>query len=198
MAISQSSDVERVRGAVREAVRHHWVLFLIEGLALVILGLLAILLPAVASLAATVFFGWLLLLSGTVGLIATIRARRAPGFSWSLASAIVGIVTGALLLALPLVGTFSLTAVLIAFLLVEGSVSILYAFDHRKGLSGRWGWMLASGIVDVVLGLILLAGFPGTAVWALGVLVGINMLFGGWALIWMALYARSEPSGAPA
>lgn len=198
MAISQSSDVERVRGAVREAVRHHWVLFLIEGLALVILGLLAILLPAVASLAATVFFGWLLLLSGTVGLIATIRARRAPGFGWSLVSAIVGIVTGALLLALPLVGTFSLTAVLIAFLLVEGSVSILYAFDHRKGLSGRWGWMLASGIVDVVLGLILLAGFPGTAVWALGLLVGINMLFGGWALIWMALYARSAPSGAPA
>lgn len=198
MAISQSSDVERVRGAVREAVRHHWVLFLIEGLALVILGLLAILLPAVASLAATVFFGWLLLLSGTVGLIATIRARRAPGFGWSLASAIVGIVTGALLLALPLVGTFSLTAVLIAFLLVEGSVSILYAFDHRKGLSGRWGWMLASGILDVVLGLILLAGFPGTAVWALGLLLGINMLFGGWALIWMALYARSEPSGAPA
>ena len=198
MAIPQSSDVEQIRGAVREAVRHHWVLFLIEGLALVILGLLAILLPAFASLAATVFFGWLLLLSGTVGLITTIRARRAPGFGWSLASAIVGIVTGALLLALPRVGTFSLTAVLIAFLLVEGSVSILYAFDHRKGLSGRWGWMLASGILDVVLGLILLAGFPGTAVWALGLLVGINMLFGGWALIWMALYARSEPSGAPA
>jgi uncharacterized membrane protein HdeD (DUF308 family) len=198
MTTNQSIDVERVRGTVREAVRHHWALFLIEGLALVILGLLAILLPAVASLVATVFFGWLLLLSGIVGMIATIRARRAPGFAWSLASAIAGIVAGVLLLALPPVGTFSLTAVLIAFLLVEGSVSILYGLDHRKSLSGRWGWMLASGVADVVLGLILLAGLPGTAVWALGLLVGINMLFGGWALIWMALYARSEPSRVPA
>ena len=88
-----------------------------------------------------------------------------------------------LLLAWPLHGTLSLTAVLIAFLLLEGGVSIMYALEHRSGLSGRWGWMLASGIVDVVLGLLLFAGLPGTALWALGLLIGINLLFGGWALI---------------
>jgi uncharacterized membrane protein HdeD (DUF308 family) len=73
---------------------------------------------------------------------------------------------------------------------VEGGVSIMYALEHRNAPSGRWGWMLASGILDVFLGLLLLIGLPGTALWALGLLVGINMLFGGWALILMALHAR--------
>jgi uncharacterized membrane protein HdeD (DUF308 family) len=66
----------------------------------------------------------------------------------------------------------------------------MYALEHRSGLSGRWGWMLASGFLDVFLGVILLLGLPGTALWALGLLIGINMLFGGWALILMALHAR--------
>jgi uncharacterized membrane protein HdeD (DUF308 family) len=66
----------------------------------------------------------------------------------------------------------------------------MYALEHKSALSGRWGWMLASGVVDVFLGLLLLIGLPGTALWALGLLVGINLLFGGWALILMALHAR--------
>jgi uncharacterized membrane protein HdeD (DUF308 family) len=186
-----------IGAAVSEAIHRHWGLFLFEGIVLIILGTLAVLLPVVASLAATVFLGWILLLSGVLGLIATIRARHAPGFAWSLVSAIIGIVAGALLLGLPVEGTLSLTAVLIAFLMVEGVASILFALEHRKGLSGRWTWMLTSGIVDLVLGVILLAGLPGTAAWALGLLIGINMIFGGWALVWMALHARSEAIGTP-
>jgi len=188
-------------GAVQQlggAVRRHWVLFLSEGIALVILGFLALMAPRIASVAATVFFGWILLLSGIVGLIATFRARHAPGFAWSLLSALVGIVAGALLLGWPLQGTFSLTAVLIAFLLVEGGVSIMYALEHRSALSHRWGWMLASGILDVALGVLLFVGLPGTAFWALGLLLGINLLFGGWALILMALRARPASGGAAA
>jgi uncharacterized membrane protein HdeD (DUF308 family) len=100
------------------------------------------------------------------------------------------------LLARPVVGVLSLTAVLIAFLFLEGIVSILYALDHRRGLSGRWGWMLASGVLDIVLGAILLAGLPGSALWALGIIIGINMIFGGWALILMALAAK--PAGGAA
>jgi len=164
---------------------------------LLILGTLAILAPVVASVAATVFFGWLLLISGIVGLITTFRARQAPGFWWSLASALLGIIAGGLLLVWPVQGTLSLTAVLIAFLLIEGVVSIMYALEHRNALSGRWGWVLASGALDVLLGLLLLFGLPGTALWALGLLIGINMLFGGWSLIFMALHARPK-SPAPA
>ena len=190
MTATQPDEVREVRVQLSGALRRHWILFLSEGIALVILGILAIMAPTIASVAATVFFGWILLLSGVIGLIATLRARAAPGFGWSLLSALVGVVAGVLLLGWPLPGALSLTAVLIAFLLVEGGVSIMYALEHRNAPSGRWGWMLASGILDVFLGLLLLIGLPGTALWALGLMVGINMLFGGWALILMALHAR--------
>jgi uncharacterized membrane protein HdeD (DUF308 family) len=195
MATNPSNDVQQLRSVFRETVGHHWVLFLSEGIALLVLGTLAIIVPALASLAATFILGWILLLSGIVGVIATIRARHAPGLWWSVVSALIGVVAGALLLGWPLRGMFSLTAVLIAFLILEGVVSILYALEHRRGLSGRWGWMLASGILDLVLGGILLAGLPGSAVWALGIIIGINMIFGGWSLIAMALAARSASSG---
>ena len=193
MAAARSDDVRESGYQIGGAVRRHWVLFLSEGIVLVILGVLALLAPVIASVAATVFFGWLLLLSGIVGLVTTFRARQAPGFWWSLLSAVIGIIAGVLLLGWPLLGTLSLTAVLIAFLLAEGAVSILYALEHRNALSGRWGWMLTSGIIDVVLGVVLLIGLPGTALWALGLLLGINLIFGGWALIFMALHARPKP-----
>ena len=156
------------------------------------LQILAILVPAVASLAATIFFGWILLISGLVGLFATFRARHAPGFGWSLFSAITGILAGAVLLSMPVQGALSLTAVLIAFLFVEGIVSILYALDHRKGATGRWGWMLTSGIIDLFLAFVIFAGLPGSLAWALGLIVGVNMVFGGASMIGMALAARSE------
>ena len=98
------------------------------------------------------------------------------------------------LLLWPISGTISLTLVLIAFFIVEGIVSIMYAIEHRNQLTGQWGWMILSGIIDLILAAIIFAGLPGTAVWALGLLVGINMLFGGAALIAMALASRNPQS----
>jgi len=95
------------------------------------------------------------------------------------------------LIAFPVSGALSLTLVLIAFFAVEGVASIMYAFEHRKQLTDRWGWILASGVVDLILAAIILAGFPGTALWALGLLVGINMIFGGASLVGLGLAARS-------
>jgi len=195
--MNQPYDAEQVRTALGDTLGQHWGWFLFEGIVLVILGLAAILVPTAASLVATIFLGWLLLLSGIMGLISTLRARSAPGFAWSMLSAILATAAGAVLLLWPIHGTFTLTAILIAFLLAEGVISIFYALEHRKGLPGRWGWgwMLASGLVDIVLGVILLAGLPGTAFWALGLILGINLTFGGWALIMMALAVRPQASG---
>ncbi len=97
-----------------------------------------------------------------------------------------------MLLGSPLVGAFSLTLVLIAFFLIEGVVSIMFALDHKRELSGQWGWMLMSGLIDLVLAVMIFAGLPSTAAWAVGLLVGINMIFGGTALIAMALHARKS------
>ena len=198
MATNPTFDAETAQAAVGEAVRRHRGLFLFEGILLTCLGVLAVLVPVVASFAAAIFFGWIFLLSGVVGLFTTLRGRHVPGYWWSLLSAIVGIVAGVLLIGWPAQGVFSLTSVLIAFLLVEGGVSIFYALEHRTGPMS-WGYMLASGIVDLTLGIILFVGLPGTAMWALGLLIGINMIFGGWALILMALSAPppqgSQPQG---
>jgi uncharacterized membrane protein HdeD (DUF308 family) len=176
--------------AVAGAIHEHWVLFLVEGILLVILGLIAIVLPPLATLAFTIIIGWVFLVSGIMGLITTFWARGAPGFWWALVSAIIAIAAGIVLLLWPISGTLSLTLVLIAFFVVEGIASIMYAIDHRNQLSGRWGWMLVSGIIDLILAAIIFAGLPGTAAWALGLLVGINMVFGGVALIGIALAAR--------
>jgi uncharacterized membrane protein HdeD (DUF308 family) len=133
-------------------------------------------------------------------LITTFRMRQAPGFGWSLVSAILGIAVGIVLLLWPLSGVLSLTLILIVFFVIEGVASIMFALEHERELSRRWGWMLASGIIDLILATIILAGLPGTAAWAIGLLVGINMVFGGAALIAMALHAREiDPrSAAPA
>jgi uncharacterized membrane protein HdeD (DUF308 family) len=188
---SQQGDLQAV---VREALRQHSTLYLVEGVVLVILGLLAVLVPAIATLAVAVFLGWLFLVSGGVGLATTFLTRGAPGFWWSLLSAVLAIVVGGLLIGSPVSGVLSLTYVLIVFFLVEGIATIMYALEHRSQYPGRWAWMLASGIVDIILALIIVMGLPESAKWAIGLLVGINMVFGGMALITMALYARSAAS----
>jgi uncharacterized membrane protein HdeD (DUF308 family) len=187
---TNKADLDRMTSSVAGSLHSHWRLFLTEGIILLILGVLAIVLPPIATIAVEVLVGWLLLMSGIVGLIATLRMRGAPGFWWSLLSAVLGIVAGIVLLRWPLSGALSLTLILTVFLVLEGLVSILYALEHKRELSGRWGAMLFSGVIDLFLAGIIFAGLPGTAVWAIGLLIGVNLVFGGSALVAMALHAR--------
>jgi len=191
---SSTPDLARLQAAVAASLHAHWRVFLTEGIVLVILGIAAIVIPWVATLAVEIFIGWILLVSGIVGLINTFRMRHAPGFWWSLFSAVLGIVAGVVLLAWPLSGAVSLTLILTIFLLFEGIASIMLALNHRHGFSARWGMMLVSGIIDIILAGIIFIGLPGTAAWAIGLLVGINLVFGGSALVSMALHARGSVS----
>jgi len=134
--------------------------------------------------------GWLLLVAGVVGLVATFRAREAPGFAWSLLSAVAAVVAGGLLLWNPLQGLVTLTYVLIAFFIVDGVLNIILGIVHRRELTGKWEWMLVNGVIDLILAGIIILGFPGTLVWSFGLLVGIDMIFGGGTLIAVALEAR--------
>src|ERR1700690_318465 len=179
-----------LQSKMNAAVREHWKAFLFEGVLLVVLGLAAIIVPPLASLAVTIFLGWMFLISGIAGLALTFWARGMPGFWWSLISAVLGIVAGIILLARPVQGTLTLTIVVGAYFLAEGVTTIMYALEHRRELSERWSWLLISGIVDIVLAGIIISGLPGSALWAIGLLVGINLVFGGATLIGMALAAR--------
>lgn len=192
MSTSQRPDFPLAQAAIKNVVREHFTLFLVEGVVLIILGTLAILLPPFATLAVTIILGWIFLASGIVGLIATFGARGAPGYWWALLSAVLAIAAGLVLLIEPMRGAVSLTLVMIAFFIIEGVATIMYAVEHRRELTGRWEWMLASGVIDLILAGLILMGFPGTAAWALGLLVGVNMIFGGAALLAIALQARSS------
>ena len=184
------TDIDPLGRRVASALRDSWRFLLIEGIILAVLGAAANIIPPIATLAVEIILGWLFLVSGIVGLFMTFMMRHAPGFWWSLFSAVLALAVGVVLIGWPLSGAVSLTLLLIVFFVMEGVATIMYALDHKRELSGRWGLMLASGVVDLVLAAIIYAGLPGTAAWAIGLLVGINMLFGGFALIALALRAR--------
>ncbi len=176
---------------LRQSIHDHWGVFLAEGIILLLLGLGAIVVPPLGGLVATVVLGWIFLLAGAVGLVSVVASRQAPGFIWALLSAVLAIAAGVVLLWNPLAGLATLTYVLIAFFIADGLIIIVLALEHRRELTGKWEWMLVNGIIDLALAGLIISGLPGSLVWALGLLVGIDLVFGGMSLIAMALAARN-------
>jgi uncharacterized membrane protein HdeD (DUF308 family) len=188
-AIVTNQQSDMVQPAATAAVGRHRTLYLIEGIILVVLGLLAVFMPPAVGIA---LFGWLFLTGGIVGLITTLMMWRRPGFWWSLLSAISTITVGGMVFALPELGLVTLPFLLVVFLVLEGIVTIMLALEHGRELSGRWGWMLASGIVDLSMAAVIVIGLPATSTWAIGLVVAVNLLLGGAAMIGMALAATPE------
>src|SRR6266516_2051180 len=106
-----NQDITKLQSEMSAAVREHWKAFLFEGILLVVLGLAAMILPPLASLAVTIFLGWMFLISGVAGLALTFWARQMPGFWWSLVSAALALAVGIILLAKSVQGTRTLTIV---------------------------------------------------------------------------------------
>ncbi len=191
MSSTNSFDGPDLTEALKKSLHQHWRMFLVEGIVLLVLGAAAIVVPPLAGIATTLFLGWLFLIGGIIGLVSTFGARQAPGFAWSLLSAVVAVIAGGVLLWNPLAGLVTLTYVLIAFFIADGVLIIGLAITHRRALSGRWEWMMVNGIIDLVLAAVIISGLPGALFWALGLLVGIDLVFGGMSLIAMALAARN-------
>jgi uncharacterized membrane protein HdeD (DUF308 family) len=184
-------ELNKLQSKMSAAVREHWKAFLFEGILLAILGFAAMIVPPLASLAVTIFLGWMFLVTGIAGLVLSFWARAMPGFWWSLISAALAVLAGGILLARPMQGVLTLTIVVGAYFLAEGVTTIMYALEHRRELSERWSWLLVAGLMDILIAFFIIAGLPGSAEWAIGLLVGINLLFGGATLIGMALAARN-------
>ena len=156
-------DIAKLQSEMNATVREHWKAFLFEGILLAVLGLAAIILPPLASLAVTIFLGWMFLISGVAGLALTFWARQMPGFWWSLISAALAVLAGLVLLAQPVQGAFTLTIVVGVYFLAEGVATIMYALEHRRELSDRWSWMLFSGVLDILIAAMIITGWPGSA-----------------------------------
>jgi uncharacterized membrane protein HdeD (DUF308 family) len=181
------SDIQQ---SVRNAVRLHWHFFLAQGVIMTILGVLAVIWPQLSTVAVDVYVGWLFLLSGAIGLVTMFFAPSASAFFWSLFTAALSLFVGILLLWHPVEGAISLTLVLIAFFIAEGIFQIVASVTYREAFPDSWGWMLGSGIADLVLAGLIISGWPGTANWALGLIVGVNLITSGIAIIMVAVTGR--------
>lgn len=163
------------------------------GIAFVALGILAILLPFAAALLTTIAIGWLLVASGIFEGYHAIQNQGWAGARWALVSAAVELITGFLLIAFPVTGKLALTLILAAYFVAEGVLKIIRANQHRK--MGSWGWLMFDGLLSILLGIFVLMRWPGTAVWVLGLFVGINLIVGGTSLLMIGAAARPS-SGA--
>jgi uncharacterized membrane protein HdeD (DUF308 family) len=187
---SPSVNQEEFVNTVRRSLKDHWQMFVVQGILLVILGALAIAVPQVASVAISAFVGWLLFFAGTMRAISLIRSPHAPGYVSSLLLAILTAILGLVLALFPIQGAFTLTLALVAYFVAHGIASFFLAFSI-KGDTGRWVLLILGGIIDLVLAGLVISGWPATGIWVLGLYVGINMLFTGFAFIFAALGARA-------
>ena len=167
-----------------------WLLIL-EGVALVLLGLVSAIAPFAATIAVTLVVGWVLLLAGVIRLVSSLT-HRGPGWGWALLSALVSVVVGVLLLARPVAGAYSLTLLLAAYFLAHALLSFARAISHR----GARPWAILSGVADLILWVIVLMGLWVGALWMLGLLVAVNLAFAGATLI--VLGAAGPKALAPA
>jgi len=176
---------------VRSTIQRHWALFLIPGVAMVIPGLLAAASPFIATLVVETFAGWLFLTGGFIGLAALFTTRNVPGFVWTVIGAVLAILIGAFLVWRPFAGVITLTVALAVFFAVHGVVQILTSVEHRQIFVRSWPWTAISGIADLILAGIIIAGWPGSVAWALGLLIGINLFMWGLALVTAAIACRN-------
>lgn len=171
-----------------DTIRPHRGWFVGLGVVLAVIGVLAIVLPLIASLATTVVLGWLMLIAGVFQVYHAVQNRGWAHSGWAVASGVISFAAGAVLVLFPVAGTLALTLVLAAFFLASGVFKLIRAAQHKP--LAAWGWLLFDGLLSLALGVILLLGWPGTAVWALGLLVGIDLVFGGASLVLIGLAAR--------
>ena len=192
--MSTSSITPNPERAIAETIRLHWILFLVQGIIMMVLGVLAIIWPQISTLAVDIYVGWMFLLSGLIGLVTMFVASSAAAFLWSLLTAALSLFVGVLLLWHPVEGAVSLTLVLISFFIVEGVFQIAGAIRHREAFPDSWGWLLMSGLADLVLAAMMIWGWPSTAIWALGLIAGLNLITSGLAIVMVATAARTARS----
>ena len=190
MAIPVDAAAAALREAMRDAVRRYSLWYLVQGILMVVTGVLALISPWFASVAIMRLLGWFLIISGVLQGIGVIGARHAPNFWLELISAVLAIVIGLLLLRHTDAGLLFFSVLLIVFFMVEGMVKVVFALSIRP--FPNWGWVLASGVVGILLSLYLWSNLSTVSEWMLGFLLGILLISEGAALASLAWRVRRE------
>lgn len=192
MAIPVDAAAAVLREAMRETVKRYSWWYLIQGILLIVAGVLAILSPIIASVAIVSLLGWVLIISGVLQAVGLIGASNVPHFWLQLISAVLAILIGVLLLRSPEGGLLVMTMLLIVYFMVEGIAKVIFALTIRP--FPNWGWVLGSGLVGIVLAFVLWANMPLSADWVLGLMLGVLLVSEGAALTYLAWQVHKAPA----
>ena len=188
MAISLDAAAATMRDAMRQTVRRYSLWYLVQGILMVVTGVLALIYPWIASVAMVRLLGWFLIVSGVLQAIGLIGAREVPYFWLELISAILPIVLGLLLLRHEDVSLYFFSIVVIVYFMIEGIVKILFALTIRPFPS--WGWVFFSGLIGIALSIYLWANLSIVSALMLAILLGVLLVVEGAALASLAWRAR--------
>ncbi len=190
------TDIDKAIAAAKQAVADNGGWFLALGILLVVAGVAAIAFPLVSTIAAKISIGWIFLAAGLVIIIHAFSIQRWGGFLMELLLGVLYLIAGGWLAFFPFTGIITLTIVLAALFLFEGVVEVIMAVRARA--HEGWVWLLLSGLVAVAVGVLIAAELPSSAAWAIGLLVGVNLLSTGISFIVLAMAGRrgGVPAGA--
>ena len=190
------ADIDRAVAAAKQTVADNWGWFLTLGIVLVVAGIAAIMFPLVSTIAAKIALGWIFLAAGIVMIIHAFSIQKWGGFLMELLLGVLYLFAGGWLAFFPFTGIVTLTIVLAALFLVEGVLEVVMGFRVRP--HEGWGWLVFSGLIAVAVGLLIAAELPSSAVWAIGLLAGVNLLSTGISFIVVALAGKrgTAPAGA--
>ncbi|BCG63519.1 MAG: hypothetical protein methR_P1238 [Methyloprofundus sp.] len=186
---SANVEMHEIQKKMQAYLQQHWKFFTAEGVFFIVLGSIAIIVPQVFTVGIALFLGWLLLVGGGFQIIRALSMINMPGFSLWFFLGVLQVVIGYFLVADTTKGVMTLTMLLTVFFAMEGLVKIYLAFMMRP--LARWGWVFFSGFTSLLLAIIVWVGWPGTASWVLGLLLGVNMIFLGWSLLNISLHHKA-------
>jgi uncharacterized membrane protein HdeD (DUF308 family) len=177
-------------GTELTALRGNWLWFVLLGIALMVFGFIALGVVPIASLTTTVGIGALLLSSGVAEIIGAFWCRGWNGFLLHMLSGVLSGVVGGLFLPAPVDNSLAMTLLLACMLIVDGIFKMIAALRYRFE---TWGWVLASGIIDLMLGVIIWQEWPGSALWVIDLFVGISLLCRAFYWIGLGLTIWASP-----
>lgn len=172
----------------------NWRPLLYAGIVLSVIGLIAIVAPFLTGISIAMLVGALLVVGGLFHFVGAFKGQGWAGFVWQILLGAIGVVAGLVILFNPLFGLLTLTLVVIGYLFASGVVEILMGYRLRG--EKNWFWSVVSGVLGIALAVLLWSGFPSTALWAVGLLFGINLFLTGTSMVAIALGGRTadEPT----
>ncbi|MBV8683338.1 MAG: DUF308 domain-containing protein [Caulobacteraceae bacterium] len=162
------------------------------GLAFLVIGIAALVFPMISTLAATLLVGWILIFSGVASLFGAFSIRGAGPFFGALLFGLLALAAGVFILARPLGGALAITLCLAILFMIQGAFEAVLAFELRPARG--WFWMLISAVASVIVALVIIAGWPGVSLIALGIIIGVNFISSGLAYLLLGGALRGDAS----